>query len=312
MKIAVIGGSGHIGTYLVPRLVRCGHEVTVVSRGLRSPYTPDPAWEKVTFATLDRKATEPSGTFGAKIRDLRAEVVIDLTCFTPESARQLVDALRGTLRLFLHCGTIWVHGYSTVVPATEDLPRKPFCEYGKRKAAIEQFLLEEAQSGRFPAAILHPGHIVGKGWAPLNPAGHFHPRVFSQLAQGEELCLPNLGMETVHHVHADDVAQSFERAVEMPERAIAESFHVVSEKALTLRGYAEAMSAWFGQAPRLRFLPWAEWTNTVSEREAAYTWDHIAHSPNCSIEKARTKLGYSPGYTSLEAVQESVSDSRPL
>jgi nucleoside-diphosphate-sugar epimerase len=113
-------------------------------------------------------------------------------------------------------------------------------------------------------------------------------------------------------VHADDVAQAFERAVEMPERAIAESFHVVSEKALTLRGYAEAMSAWFGQAPRLRFLPWAEWTNTVSEREAAYTWDHIAHSPNCSIEKARTKLGYSPGYTSLEAVQESVSDSRPL
>lgn len=312
MKIAVIGGSGHIGTYLVPRLVRGGHEVTVVSRGLRGPYTPDPAWEKVKFATLDRKAAEPSGTFGANMRDLQAEAVIDLTCFTPESARQLVDALRGTLRLFLHCGTIWVHGYSTVVPATEDLPRKPFGEYGKRKAAIEQFLLEEAKSGRFPAAILHPGHIVGKGWAPLNPAGHFHPRVFSQLAKGEELCLPNLGMETVHHVHADDVAQSFERAVEAPEGAIGESFHVVSEKALTLRGYAEAMSAWFGKTPRLRFLPWAEWKHIVSEDEAAYTWDHIAHSPNCSIEKARTKLGYSPGYTSLEAVQESVSDSRRL
>jgi len=37
------------------------------------------------------------------------------------------------------------------------------------------------------------------------------------------------------------------------------------------------------------------------------TWDHIAHSPNCSIEKARKLLGYEPRYGSLDAVQESVT-----
>jgi nucleoside-diphosphate-sugar epimerase len=36
------------------------------------------------------------------------------------------------------------------------------------------------------------------------------------------------------------------------------------------------------------------------------TWDHIAHSPNCSIAKARTLLGYEPHYSSLEAVRESL------
>ncbi|GAG65857.1 unnamed protein product, partial [marine sediment metagenome] len=61
----------------------------------------------------------------------------------------------------------------------------------------------------FPATVLHPGHIVGEGWAPLNPAGHFNPEVFTKLARGRELVLPNLGLETVHHVHADDVAQVF-------------------------------------------------------------------------------------------------------
>jgi uncharacterized protein YbjT (DUF2867 family) len=35
MRIAVIGGSGHIGTWLTPMLVEAGHEVVVVSRGLR-------------------------------------------------------------------------------------------------------------------------------------------------------------------------------------------------------------------------------------------------------------------------------------
>ena len=82
-----------------------------------------------------------------------------------------------------------------------------------QKAAIEAYLLDMARRGGLPATVLHPGHIVGPGWAPLNPAGHFNPAVFAQLARGEELALPNLGLETVHHVHADDVAQAFERAI---------------------------------------------------------------------------------------------------
>jgi nucleoside-diphosphate-sugar epimerase len=193
------------------------------------------------------------------------------------------------------------------VPTTEAAPREPFGDYGCRKAAIEAYLLLEARESGFPATLLHPGHIVGPGWFPLNPAGNFNPEVFSRLAAGSEVLLPNLGMETVHHVHADDVAQAFEKALARRDTAVGESFHVVSGSALTLRGYAERMAGWFGRKACLRFLPWDEWRLTVSEKDAAATWDHIAHSPNCSIEKARTRLGYDPGYSSLEAVQESVS-----
>jgi nucleoside-diphosphate-sugar epimerase len=87
---------------------------------------------------------------------------------------------------------------------------------------------------------------------------------------------------------------------------LGESFHCVSAAALTLHGYAEAVSRWFGHEARLRFLPWETWRTTVTEDEAAATWDHIAHSPNCSIEKARWLLRYEPRYSSLEAVYESV------
>jgi nucleoside-diphosphate-sugar epimerase len=114
-------------------------------------------------------------------------------------------------------------------------------------------------------------------------------------------------METVHHVHADDVAQAFELALTPNDEAVGESFHVVSPAPLTLRAYAEAMFAHFGQRVQLAFLPWDEWRHTVTEDEAAATWDHIAHSPNCSIAKARQRLGYVPRYTSLQAVIESVN-----
>jgi nucleoside-diphosphate-sugar epimerase len=187
-------------------------------------------------------------------------------------------------------------------------PRKPFGAYGVQKAAIEDYLLDAARRNGFPVTIVHPGHIVGPGWNPLNPAGHFNPEVFSALAKGEALALPNFGMETVHHVHADDVAQLFMRAIANWSASVGEAFHAVSPAAVTLRGYAEAMAGWFGREANLTFLPWPEWKAAQkSEEEATATWEHIAHSPSCSIAKAERAIGYAPGYSSFEAVFEAVA-----
>lgn len=306
MRVVIIGGSGHVGTYLVPRLIEAGHEVVNVTRGQRQPYQPHAAWQHVEAVTLDREALEKAGTFGREILELRPNAVIDMICFTLASAQHLAETLRGHVQHFLHCGTIWTFGPSTVVPAPESAPKHPFGEYGIQKAAIERYLLQEARLNGLPVTILHPGHIVGPGWIPLNPQGNFNPAVYEKLAKGEELTLANLGMETVHHVHADDVAQIFQLALENRAPALGESFHTVSPAAITLRGYAEAVAAWFGQEANLRFLGWDEWKQTVSDEDAQATWDHIAHSPNASIDKGRRLLGYAPRYSSLQAVYESV------
>jgi nucleoside-diphosphate-sugar epimerase len=306
MKITIIGGTGHIGTYLVPRLVELGHEVTCITRGDRSPYHPHAAWTAVRRVSLDRERLEAQGRFAAEIAALDPDAVIDLICFTEQSAAHLAEGLEGRIQHFLSCGTIWVHGHSVQVPTTEEAPRAPLEEYGVRKAAMEEYLLDRARRRGFPATVLHPGHIVGRGWVPLNPAGNFNPGVFTAIARGQTLTLPNLGLETVHHVHADDVAQGFVRALNARQASVGESFHPVSPAALTLRGYAERMFAWFGRPPALSFLPWAEWRKTANEEDAKETLEHISHSPCCSIEKARRLLGYQPRYSSLEAVRESV------
>ena len=306
MHVVIIGGSGHVGTYLVPRLVRAGYEVTNVSRGAAKPYIPDAAWQKVRHVALDRDAEEARGTFAGAIRDLNPDVVIDMICFKESSCVQLVEALRGRVQHFLHCGTIWIYGHSTQVPATEDQPRRPFGEYGIQKAAIEATLLKEARQNGFPATMLHPGHIVGVGWTPVGPAGNGDLSVFEELARGEEVILPNLGLETVHHIHADDIAHAFMQAMSHWSESVGQNFHIVSPAALTLRGFAEAVAEWFGQPARLSYLPWEEWRKTVSEEYATQTWDHIAHSPNASIEKAKRLIEYQPRYSSLAAIRESV------
>src|SRR5262245_23347819 len=95
-RVVVIGATGHIGSYLVPRLVGAGHEVIAVSRGEREPNHEAVEWRSTERVNADRSAEEVAGTFGRRIADLRADVVVDLICFTPASAQHLVDALRPT------------------------------------------------------------------------------------------------------------------------------------------------------------------------------------------------------------------------
>jgi nucleoside-diphosphate-sugar epimerase len=306
MRVVIIGGSGHVGTFLVPRLVAAGYEVINVSRAQREPYQAHGAWRAVQRVNANREEEDAQGVFGLRLRDLKPDIVIDMICFNLASAQHIVECLRGEVQHFLHCGTIWSMGHSVEVPATEDTPRQPFGDYGIQKSAIQDYLLDQARRHGFPAAVLQPGHIVGTGWIPINPAGNLDPDVFTRLARGEEVLLPNLGLETLHHVHADDVAQSFMQAMANHSLSVGEAFHVVSPAALTLRGYAERVAAWFGQSARLKFLPWEEWRQTVSEEHAAQTWDHIAHSPNASIAKARRLLDYQPRYSSLQAIYESL------
>ena len=300
MRVVVIGGTGHIGTYLVPMLVRAGHQVVVVSRGRRAPYQTDEAWEHTEIVTADRA----DDGFEARIRDLQAEVVVDLICFDETSARRLVETLQGHVAHLVHCGTIWVHGPSGVVPTTEDTPRRPFGDYGVRKAAIERLLL--GQDG-VPATVIHPGHISGPGWTPVNPAGNLDLGVFRKLRNGERLALPNLGLETVQHVHAADVAVEFLAAIDNREAAVGESFHAVAAGAMTLRGYAEGVATSFGREADLEYLPFGDWARTVSEADAEITWDHIAHSPHCSMAKAERVLGFRPAYSPLETVLDAIA-----
>ena len=304
-RIVLIGGSGHVGSYLVPALVERGHDVVNVSRGAARPYRPHYAWNEIENLSLDRTAEEKAGQFGKKISDLRPDIVVDMIAFDLSSTQQVVEALRGKVEHYLFCSSIWVYGGLISIPSTENHPTSPIDAYGKGKAESEAWLMREARLTGFPATCFRPGHIVGEGWNPITPQGNANPETFSLIARGDELVLPNLGLEMVHHVHADDVAQWIICAIENRGASIGEVFNTVSEQAVTLKGYAEAVYRWFGKEPRISYKPFEEWILDLGEY-AENTRGHIIRSSCHSIEKSRRRLGYQPRYTSLEAVHESL------
>ena len=308
MKIVIIGGYGHIGSYLAPKLVEAGHEVTCISRGQSKPYTQGPAWREVRRVILDREMS-PQGSFEREIAALTADVVIDLINFSLESTKRMAQALKGTnLSHYLYCSSIWAHGKATLLPATEDQPKFPLDEYGIQKAKSEAYLHALYRQEGVPETVVMPGQISGPGWAIITPTGNADYTTFGKIQRGEEISIPNLGMETLHHVHADDVAQVFFNAIVHRKAALGESFHAVGAESITLLGYAQAMYRFFGQEENIRLLPWDEWcAATGDEKWIEHTYYHIARSGTYSIEKGRRLIDYRPRHTLLETVQQSVA-----
>ncbi|MBO3751775.1 NAD-dependent epimerase/dehydratase family protein [Streptosporangiaceae bacterium NEAU-GS5] len=306
MRVVVIGGSGHIGTYLVPRMVRAGHEVINISRGTRTAYTEAAEWLQVRPVVADRQREDDEGTFGDTVAGLNPDVVIDLVCFTLESATALVERLRGEAGHLLHCGSVWRYGQSHKVAISESEGTAPFGEYGIQKDEIARMLKAETASGGLVTTSLDPGHIVGPGWHPIGPLGNTDPAVWYALSAGQPLQIPGIGAELMHHVHADDVAQAFERAVEHRDAAAGEDFNVVAPTALNVRGYAHVAAGWFGQTAALESVTWDQFRQTTSPEHAESSWNHLCRSHCLTIDKATTLLGYTPRYEPETAVLESV------
>ena len=335
MKIVVTGATGHIGSYLVPLLVRAGHDVVAVSRGRRLPFYPGmtkyqkipskkgfdiiPAadgdienaeykkiWDAVEQVSADRLEMEKQGTFGSFVMSFAPDTICDLLCYTPEQARQIAKAAMGKVAHLVHVGTVWVFGYNITVPVDENHPRTGFGEYGENKIACESYLMELSRLGKLPVSIVHPGHIVGEGWIPLNPQGNFSLDIFEKIKSGQQIILPQHGTQTVHHVHAEDVSRLVAECLGQPDKAVSQAFISTSERAVTARGFAEETYKHYGHEPNIDYVLYEKFLDALAPHGASQSDEHLSRCPCASMDKARELLGYRPKYSSLEAVFSSL------
>ena len=308
MRVLVIGGTGHIGSYLVPRLVLAGHDVTVVARSPHPQYTDERlAWTRVTWEVADRSAEEEAGTWAERMAGLETDAVIDLITFRTEQNDVMMQAFAGRIEHFLHCGTIWSYGPTERAPYEEHFPRRPTTQYGIDKAQIEADLHRAWCRDGFPYTVIHPGHICGRRWLPIDPQGSRDGvGVYRKLARGETVHLPDLGLATIHHVHADDVAQLFQLSLEQPGQALDESFSAVAPYAMSLLGCCRFVASLFGHEAILEFVSRAQLQTIVGDRSWAVIESHIEHSPCSSIAKGQHLLGYQPRYTTEQIYTECI------
>jgi nucleoside-diphosphate-sugar epimerase len=308
MKILVIGGTGTLGSHLVPRLVLGGHDVSVVSRNPVPYYTnPDIGWSQVNWINVDRAEATASGDWAKLMAKIEVDVVMDLLCYTGEANSIIYEAFKGRVQHFINCGTIWAYGPSKHTPYEEHFPRKPICGYGQGKVDIETFLMAKYREEGFPATVIHPGHICARKVLPIDPQGSRDGvGVYEKLATGKPVHLPDLGLATLCHVHGDDVAQMFELAMNHREQAVGESFSAVAPYAMSLLELTRFVAGIFGKEPNLAFVPLDDLAQHVSEQSFGIIREHVTMSLCVSIEKAKRLLGYAPRFTTEQIFVEAI------
>ena len=110
----------------------------------------------------------------------------------------------------------------------------------------------------------------------------------------------------MHHVHADDVAHSFEAAMDHRDAAAGEDFNIVAPTALNVRGYARSPPPGSARPPTCNRSPGRSSSSSTTPDFYDSSWGHLLRNHYVSIDKARRLIDYQPRYEPETAVLESV------
>ena len=163
MRIAVIGGSGYIGSRLVAALARRGHDVRA--------YAASPARDAAAVAPLDVRDADAlaHALAGTDCAINLAAPATDASGATHEAvsvggAANLVRAADANgLRHLVFLSTVAVYGLARPL-AREDAPLQPFDDYGRAKARTEAIYRDwTTADARRALAIVRPSAVFGEG-----------------------------------------------------------------------------------------------------------------------------------------------------
>ena len=294
MIILCAGGGGYVGSRLVPALLNCGHNVTVLD----------------TFMYGDTLESRPGltklradirGNWFTKCSPATFDAVVHLACISNDPSFELDPSLGksvnydATVRLvnlakdagverFIYASSSSVYGVKPDgIEVTEDLPLEPLTDYSKYKALAEEYVLG-AKSKKFQVTIFRPATVCG--YSPrlrldvvVNAltAKAYYQRTIPVM--GGTLYRPNL--------HIQDMVRAYLSVLDAPAAKVnGQIFNVGAENA-TVMEIAQRVQAIAG--------------GSIVERP---TDDKRSYSVNS--DKIARVLGFRPQHTIEDAVNDLV------
>jgi nucleoside-diphosphate-sugar epimerase len=306
VKILIIGATGHTGGYLTRDLLDRGHAVLAVTRGRQEPLLAGAFWDRVERVEMDRKEAERDGRLAALIDDQKPGAVVDIMCYTSESAEAMLAALAGRNVHLVHVGTAWVYGAAGQVPTPETFRGEPLNDYARRKLAIQDRYLERSGEEGATITVVNPTQITGPGKPFITPEATNDVAYLRRMRDGEPVPLPGFGTGLVQHVHASDVARVMALAIEYPDRAGGQVYNASSAYALTYRRLFDLVRERLGSACDPQPMSLDDYQAAHGPNETVR--QHLIQPTCVDIRKAAAQLGYEPAYTPEAAVADALDD----
>ena len=307
MKVLVTGGTGFTGSHLVSRLLKRGHQVTVLDRE-----------NGIFFDELKARGariasgsiTEPKIVDDA-VRD--CEVVYHLAAAFRElkvsnkhywnvnvtGTRNVARAaLRCGVRRLIYCSTQGVHGHIKQIPGDENSPITPEDYYQYTKYEGEAVVSEYVKKG-LEAVILRPTAIYGPG----DPARFL--LLFRMVKKGRFLMFGS-GETCYHPVYISNLVDAFELASTSEIGVNGQTFIVGDDQYWTLNELVEHVADSMDLTVRIQHFPFWPLYGVAGVCEAVCRPLRVApplfrrrvnwfrQDRAFSIDKAHNDLGYQP------------------
>lgn len=297
MRVLIIGGTGAFAGWLTELCLERGDDVMVVTRGQRELAVPDAAPGCLTALRTDR----------ADLADHRGELdafapdaVVDVICFQPEHAQQLLD-LFAQVRRVVMISSVDVYGEDVGASlVTEERTPAPATPYARGKHAAEQILIEGLGSA---ATVVRPSHILGRGFKTAGLWGRTE-HVLARVRAGLPICVLDEGRGVMTPVWAGDLAALVRSTLDTPA-ADGEILNGVGREQITQRRYFTALAEHVGMPLRLVSVP-----SSVVRRSLDTGHQFAFHRPY-SLDKAIRLLGHEPRY-GIEQMMAETIDALPV
>lgn len=296
MRVCVIGGTGHIGKFLTPRLVEPGNQVFVAATGSSRPPSGE-AWRQVEFVHL--KVGLPGWT--GPIARLKPEVIIDIL---QSDSPGLYAATKTSLKHLIVCGSVWMFGEPRVVP-TPPVFFSAACSAGYARR-YEQLLktMEQARMDGIAFTAIMPPNICGPYKIPLDCRGGRSLEAHRSHSRGEPVILPEPGNNLIGPCDAEDVAACFAAAFHHRAAAAGQVFNAGSAYALTLVQFVNTYAAIYKVKIPIEFVDWSKFSRDILPGVGAHWHFKAAMCPD--ISKTTELLGYHPRHTPEETMERAV------
>lgn len=224
MKTLVTGGAGFIGSHVVDRLLRDGHDVTVLDNFSTghpqnlAHLTNEPRLSLAKIDIADRAALDAHFRGVDWVFHLAAladivpsiERPLDYHRSNVDGTANVLEAARAAeVRRFLYAASSSCYGLTDVHPTPETAALGPQYPYALTKLVAEQYVLHWSQVYRLPAVSLRLFNVYGPRSRTSGTYGAVFGVFLAQKLKGKPLTVVGDGTQVRDFTFVTDVADAF-------------------------------------------------------------------------------------------------------
>ena len=300
MRTLVTGGGGFIGSHLVERLLRDGHEVRVLDnfatgkrenlRGLGGDIElvegDVQSYERVHTAVRDCEVVLHQAALPSVPRSVQDPLTSNAVNVTG-TLNVLLSARDSGVRRVVFASSSSIYGANPALPKREDMAALPMSPYAVAKLAGESYCRSFHQVFGLETVALRYFNVFGPRQDPLSQYAAVIPNFITAMLEGRRPVVHGDGEQSRDFTYIDNVVEANVLAMDR-EGAAGKMFNVAAGERLTLNTVLEELGQLTGTAADAEHLP-------------ARPGD-VRHS-HADIGAAERELGYRPAITAREGLE---------